>query len=533
MTFRFSRHRPLVMGTEWMITADHPLAAQAGAAVLEAGGNAVDAAVAANLVLGVVRPHMCGLGGDLFALIYAAKAGRFKALNASGRAPARASLEFYRSRGHTVMPENGILTATVPGAIAGWQAALERYGTLGLDRLLARAIDYAEGGFPMYQELRVALEQRRDLLARSPAAAETFLPGGRIPEVGRRLVQPRLARSLRKLADQGPDAFYRGDLGRALVALSEASGGLFGPEDLAGHTVNWVEPLRTGYRGYEVCTQPPNSQGIALLMQANILENFDLAGLGPTSGELVHLMVEAKKLAFADRDRYVCDPDFHPVPVGPMLSKDQAKKRAGLIDPQAAAKSPAPSQLGGGEDTIYLAVVDAQGNAVSLIQSLYEYFGSGVMVPETGMILHNRGRGFSLDPEHVNRIEPGKRPYHTLHPAMILKDGRPRIVLGSPGADGQTQTVMQLTANLLDFGADVQETNEAPRWRSNPDGSLLLEGRFPAETVAHLRARGHDLKVLDDWDMIMGSSQAILIDRERGVLAGGADPRREAYAIGR
>ena len=330
MPTQFSAHRPVVMGTRWMITADHPLAARAGAAILEAGGNAVDAAVGANLVMTVVRPHMCGIGGDLFALIYMAAESKLEALNASGRAPAMATLDAYHAKGYTVVPETGLLTVTVPGAIAGWQAALEKYGTMSLDRLLPYAIDYAQNGFPLYAELRDAIQNRQKFLEQSPAAAETFCRNGQVPEVGQRLLQPRLAESLKILADQGPDAFYHGSLGEALIALCESEGGLIGAQDLADHSVTWLTPLKTTYRGYEICTQPPNSQGIALLMQANILENFDLVGtmkFGQT--ELVHLMVEAKKLAFADRDKYVCDPDFHPVPVDQMLDKGYAKKTGG------------------------------------------------------------------------------------------------------------------------------------------------------------------------------------------------------------
>jgi gamma-glutamyltranspeptidase/glutathione hydrolase len=520
------------MGTKWMITADHPLAAQAGAAVLEAGGNAVDAAVAANLVMTVVRPHMCGLGGDLFALIYMAKDKRFEALDASGRAPYAGNLEVFREKGHKTLPETGILTATIPGAIAGWQAAADKYGTMGLEQLLPKAIYYAANGFPVYAELRGSLEDRRMFLEQSPAASETFFKNGKLPEVGELLVQPRLAESLKMLADRGADAFYRGPLGEALIAFSDATGGLFSQRDLDDHTVTWHEPLKTTYRGYEICTQPPSSQGIALLMQANMLENYDLMSMGGFGRtELIHLMVEAKKLAFADRDKYICDPAFHRVPLEKLLDKNYAKQQIERIDPAVAAPAVAPTDFTGGNDTIFLAVVDGDGNAVSLIQSLFEAFGSCTMVPETGITLHNRGRGFTLEPDHVNCLEPHKRPYHTLHPAMILKDGRPYIVLGTPGADGQTQTIIQLTTSMLDFNANVQEATEAPRWRGNPDGTLQLEGRFPSETIAELKAKGHKVELLSDWHQIMGSSQAILIDTEKGILMGGADPRRQAYAI--
>ena len=522
------------MGTDWMITTDHPLAAQAGASILESGGNAVDAAVAANLVMTTVRPHMCGIGGDLFMLIHMAGDGTFDALNASGRSPAGASLEAYLELGYQTMPETGIHTCTVPGAIAGWQAALERHGTLGLDTLLAKAIPYAENGFPVYAELAYAINERKNHLISAGAAGKTFFPGGDLPRTGQLLVQPMLAQSYRALVNDGPDAFYKGPLGKALVAYSETVDGFFTESDLAAHTVDWQKPLTTDYRGCTIATQPPNSQGIALLMQANLLESRDTGSAGIDSAELVHLMVEAKKLAFADRDAHVCDPAFHSIPVAGLLSKDQARKRLGHINPDKAAEAyPARDFTRGGDDTIYLTVIDANGNAVALIQSLFEAFGSCTMVPETGMMLQNRARGFTLDRHHPNVLAPKKRPYHTLHPAMILKDGRPYIVLGSPGADGQTQTNMQLAVDMLDYGADPQQACEAPRWRSNPDGSLMVESRFPEKTISALKAKGHAVQVLKDYAEIMGSAQAIMLDHETGVLKAGADPRRQAYAIGK
>ena len=530
----YTSHRPVLMGTHWMVTADHPLAARAGAEVLAAGGNAVDAAVAANLVLTVVRPHMCGIGGDLFALIYMKDRNELHALNASGRAPAGASVDLFKQRGYETIPPTDILAATVPGAISGWQSMLEKFGTRGLDTLLATAVDYAENGFPVYADLRLAMVERKPFLMRSESAAPTFFKDQKTPAIGDLLFQRHLARSYRKLAEQGPSAFYGGELGRALVEYSRASGGLFSEGDLDQHTCNWVEPLTTDYRGYQICTLPPNSQGIALLMQANINENFSIADFNPQQAELVHRMVEAKKLAFADRDRYVCDPQFNPVPIKQMLDKSRAGKLAGGIRPGTAATNVQPGEFSaGGSDTVYLAVVDGQGNAVSLIQSLYEEFGSCVMVPETGIVLHNRGLGFTLDPGHPNCLEPGKRPYHTLHPAMLLKDGSPYIVLGTPGADGQTQSVMQLITALIDFGADPQQAMEAPRWRSEPDGTLLMESRFPPETISQLKSKGHAVEPVQNWDEVMGSAQAILIDRSRSILMAGADPRREAYAIGK
>lgn len=517
-----------------MITADHPLAAQAGASVLEDGGNAVDAAVAANLVMTTVRPHMCGIGGDLFMLIYDAKSKSLKTLNASGRAPEKATLDLYREKGYSTMPETGILTCTVPGAIAGWQEALDKYGTRGFDTLIAKAIPYAENGFPVTPDLIESIKEREKVLIDSGESGKIFMPNGHIPNVGQLIQQPKLAETYRQLAENGPDVFYKGPLGEALVRFSDSCGGLISESDLGRHQVNWETPITTDYKGYTIATQPPNSQGIALLLQANLMEKIDLSGLAVDSADLVHQMVEIKKLAFADRDTYVCDPAFHPVPVEQLLDKNKVSDRLSLLDPsQAAPAYPASDFTMGGDDTIYLTVVDAEGNAVALIQSLYESFGSCVMVPETGMVLHNRGRGFSLDLNHPNRLAPAKRPYHTLVPAMILKDGLPYIVYGTPGADGQPQTNIQLLVDMIDFQADPQQANEAPRWRSNPDGTLMIENRFPAETIAKLKQKGHQIQVLEDYAEIMGSSQAILIDRETGILKAGADPRRQAYAIGK
>ncbi len=534
MSNHFATHRPLLMSTNWMITADHPLAVQAGSAVLESGGNAVDAAIAANLVMAIVRPHYCGIGGDLFMLIHMAAKGTIDALNASGRAPAGATLEAYQGLGYQRVPETGIHACTVPGAIAGWQAALEKHGSLGLDTLLARAIPYARDGFPVYPDLVNALKERQAILLAAGAAGETFLPGGAVPRVGQLMVQSKLARSYLTLMEKGPDAFYHGPLGEALIAHSEAMGGFFSEADLCRHTVEWGPPITSDYRGYTLATQPPNSQGIALLMQANMLATHDPAAMAVDSAELIHLMVEAKKLAFVHRDTYVCDPAAHPVPVAEMLSETLARDCADSIDPDRAANGyDARDFTRGGDDTVVLTVVDADGNAVVLIQSLYEAFGSCVMVPETGMVLHNRARGFTLDAVHPNVLAPNKRPYHTLHPAMILKDGRPAILLGTPGADGQTQTNIQVAMALIDFKADPQQAAEAPRWRSNPDGSLMMENRFPEKTIAALKAKGHDVQVIEGYADIMGSSQVIMIDRENGVLKAGADPRRQAYGIGK
>ncbi len=529
----FTSHRPVVMGTNSMITSGHPLASQAGAAILEKGGNALDAAIAANGVLTVVRPHMCSIGGDAFIILHLAREKVTRVLNASGRSPYGAERDFFVDKGMKKLPGKGILTATVPGAVDGWVTVLQAHGTMPLDTLLQRAIEYAEKGFPVYKELSLVIQNEVPLLKSCPASAKIFLPNGKAPKTGELLVQRDLAESLKKIAEGGKDAFYRGEIGRSLLKCSRESGGLFTEKDLEDHRSTWVEPIETTYKGYRICVVPPNSQGIALLMQANIIENFDLATLGHNSTDYVHLFVETKKLVFADRDRYVCDPDFHPVPVKEMLSKGYAKDRMSRIDIIRATVDVSATQFPStGEDTIYLAVADREGNAVSMINSLYEAFGSGTVVEGTGIMLHNRGKDFSLDPARVNAIEPHKRPYHTLSPCMVLKGEHPSMVLGSPGADGQTQTLMQVIANIIDFKADVQEAIESPRWRSNPGNRLFIEGRFPDAVVKGLKAKGHQIELLPDWSAVCGGAQGIIIDHERGVLMGGADPRRQAYAIG-
>jgi gamma-glutamyltranspeptidase/glutathione hydrolase len=528
----FRNHRPPLTGSRWMATADHPLAVQTAASILERGGDAVEALVAANLVMAVVNPHMCGLGGDLFALVYRSEDQQVRALDAAGFAPLKATVEAYLEKGIEQIPDTGIHTCTVPGALAGWQALLDRFGCPGLDTLIGYAIVYAREGFGAYGTLIDAISKRRTQLLVSSEAAPSFLPGGRPPKAGHLIRQPHLADSLALIADRGPEIFYRGELGEKLVDFSTSLGGFFSQEDLADYRVIWRQPLQADYRGYTLATQPPPSQGMALLMQSQVHDQADLGAMKPGSAELVHFMVETKKLAFAERDHYICDPAFHPVPLDHLLSFATAGERAAQIGERAASLPCRFRFARGGEDTVYMTAVDEQGNAAVLIQSLFQEFGSCVMVPGTGLFLHNRGRGFSMNPNHPCCLEPRKRPYHTLQPLMVLDGGLPRILLGTPGADGQTQTNMQVLVNLIDFGVDVQGAVDAPRWRSMPDGELLLENRFPMGTVEQLAGKGHKIVRLDTFSPLLGSAQAILIDRHNGVLTGGADGRRMASVQG-
>lgn len=528
--------RPSTLAVEGMVATPHYLASVAGLRTLQAGGNAVDAAIAANAVLTVVYPHMCALGGDAFFLIWDPSESCLHALNGSGRAPAAASIEALAAAGHTTMPQRGALAVTVPGTVHAWETVLDRFGTFGLGDLLQPAIAYAERGFPVSPGLSRAIEQAKPLLEQQAAAARQFLPGGRVPAPGDILRQPDLAAALRLIAGRGADAFYAGAIGESIVAALRAHGGLMSMDDLAAHRSDWVEPLRTTYRGVELVELPPNTQGVTALQMANIMEGFDVPALGWGSAALIHRCVEAKKLAFADRDRYVTDPERADVPVNRLISKAYAAELRQRIDPERAWVE--GSEAPGGGDTVYLCTVDRSGMAVSLIQSIFQGFGCGLVAEGTGIVLNNRGASFTLDPAAANRLEPRKRPLHTLIPAMLLRDGRPWVVMGTMGGHGQAQTHLQLLLNLVDFGMEPQAAVEAPRWvsgRGTPDDPphvLYLEPGLGADTVTALRRLGHDARTSEPQSSLMGHAQMIEIDRERGILRGGADPRADGYALG-
>jgi gamma-glutamyltranspeptidase/glutathione hydrolase len=525
------------MTTHGLVASPHYLATTAGLQVLQRGGNAVDAAVTTNAVLNVVYPHMCSLGGDAFWLIYPVEEGRLRALNASGRAPYAATRTFFEERGLTSIPRRGLLPVTVPGVVDGWRVALETYGSMSLAQALEPAIAYAQDGFPVSARLSHWIEQHAEVLLNYPTSARIFLKEGRAPRPGEILRQGDLARSLRTIAEEGDEAFYRGRIAKAIVRFCAENGGLLSAQDLADHRSDWVEPIGTTYRGYTVYEFPPNTQGLAALLALNIVEGFDLPSQERQSAEYLHLLIEAKKLAFADRDRYISDPDFIDIPVKELLSKEYAAARRPLIDTRHAARQVSAGNPPGG-DTVHLCVVDGRGNAVSLIQSIYFAFGCGVVAGDTGIILQNRGAYFSLDPSHVNRLDPHKRPFHTLTPAMIFQDDRPYVVLGTMGGDGQPQTHLQVISNIVDFSLDAQEAIEAPRWLSgrfllgDPVDVLNVEGRFPTRVLDGLAAKGHRIKVLEDWAEVMGHAQAIMIAPDSGVLMGGADPRGDGAALG-
>lgn len=519
-----------------VVAAPHYLASSAGARILADGGNAVDAVIACNAVLNVVYPHMCSLGGDAFWLIYDAAGRELHALNGSGRAPAAALPGWYLDRGHDRIPLRGMLSVTVPGAVDSWATALQRFGSRDLDHLLAPAVQYARSGFPVSGKLSAAIHQHEDLLRQNPAAAAAFMPSGRAPRPGALLVQPDLASSLADIGRGGRAAFYQGRIAEAIAATAATLGGLLTAADLAAHTSDWVTPISTTYRGTEVFELPPPSQGAAVLEALNLLDTFDLAGQDQPSTLRAHLMVEAIKLAYADRDQFIADPALADVPTGRLISRDYALQRRAEISLSRAAPVPAEVKLLG--DTVYMCAVDRWGNAVSLIQSICMAFGSGVMVAGAGILLQNRGAGFTLAEDHPNRIAPGKRPFHTLAPAMAFRDGRPWLVFGTMGGEGQPQTQLQVLSNVVDLGLDVQQAIDAPRWLygrfllAEEPGLLRLESCFPEQLSRELSALGHRVRPAGPLDEMMGHAQAIMIDPETGVLSGAADPRGDGAAIG-
>lgn len=535
-----AQNRPDVRGTRGAVTSDHPLASAVGHDVLRRGGNAVDAAVAMAALLAVVRPHMNGVGGDAFAIIREGDGGRVTGLNGSGRAGALATPGFFRERGLDEIPGSGPLSVSVPGTVAAWADAHDRYGSLPWSELLEPAIGYARDGFPVSTRLAADFAQQGDDL--NAPGRELYLPGGRPPAVGSLLRNPALARTLERIAREGADGFYRGPVASALARFLETEGGYLRGTDFEAHTSTWVEPLRSDYLGHTFLVLPPNTQGIALLQQMEMAKTLPISDMGHNTSSYLHGLVELKKLAFADRDRWVTDPEMAEIPVRRLMEPTYLRGRAERVDMDRAAADVPPgigsaTESGGSGDreddgdTVYLTVVDADGNAVSWIQSLFAGFGSGLLEPETGVMLQNRGALFTLDETHPNRVASGKRPYHTLTPAMALRDGGLAFTLGTPGGDSQTQSILQIVHNLLVFGMTPQEAVEAPRYRSYDGLSLALEDRIAPAVRRELAERGHRIRVVEGWTATFGGAQMIYVDPVSGTLAAAADPRREAYAV--
>jgi len=528
--------RSMVITKYGIVAASQPLAARAGVLILERGGNAVDAAIAANSTLGLMEPTSNGIGGDLFAQVYEAKTGKLYGLNSSGWAPAGLTVEFLKSKGVTAMPERGPYTVTVPGAVAGWEALRSRFGTKPFSELLAPAVFYAQNGFPVSEVIARGWDASTKLLSAHPNSKATFLIDGQAPRAGQIFKNPDLASSLKRIAEQGRDGFYRGMTAQAIVAILNENGSPMTLEDLAEFHAEWVTPIETAYRGWTVSEIPPNGQGIAALMMLNLMEQFPLDTYGFHSAKALHVMIEAKKLAYADLLRYVGDPKFSRVPVDALLSKSRAAERARLIDERAAACNVEPSRLEGitdaqGNDTIYMSIVDQEGNIVSLIQSNYAGFGSGLVPKDMGFMLQNRGALFSLEPKHPNMLEPHKRPLHTIIPGFMRK-GDVVIGFGIMGGWNQAQAHAQFVADIADFGFTLQEALEAGRFTKTTFNGcdVQIESLVPESVRAELAALGHDIKVVQPRSGVFGYGQAVM-SRADGVHFGASEPRHDGEAI--
>jgi gamma-glutamyltranspeptidase/glutathione hydrolase len=524
--------RSMVISRNGIVAAESPLAAQAGVQMLERGGNAIDAAVAANAMMGLVAPMSNGIGGDLFAIVYDAKTGKLYGLNASGWAPAGLSIDFLKKQGFQDMPPRGIQSVTVPGAVDGWQRLEDRFGKKKLAEVLAPAIRAAEDGFPVTEWISALWQANAEFLRGNEAAAHTYLPENRAPAVGQIFRNPDLGHSLRLIAQGGRDAYYEGEIAKAIVETSRRHGGTHAEKDFAEYSSEWVDPISTTYRGWTVYELPPNGQGLAALEMLNIMETFPLEKWGLNSAPALHAMIEAKKLAYADLVRYIGDPRFSTLPVKQLLSKDFAAERAKLIDPNNANCNVGPATSLPGSSTIYLSAVDREGNMVSLIQSNFDDFGSGIVPPGTGFILQNRGALFSLDSSSPNALAPRKRPLHTIIPAMMEK-GTTRIAFGIMGGWNQSQAHAQYVSHIVDFNQNIQAAMETARFTkiSFKGCDVELENRVPANVKAELEAKGHVVRMHNGFSNRFGGGQAVMRDYAAGVNYGASDPRKDGAAV--
>jgi gamma-glutamyltranspeptidase/glutathione hydrolase len=530
------------MAAHGMVATSQPLATTVGVEILRRGGNAVDAAIAANAMLGLVEPTGCGIGGDLFAIVWDAETQRLSGLNASGRSPRSLTLDYFRAAGLERIPDDGPLSVSVPGAVDGWFSLHAQFGVRPIAELLAPSISYAREGFPVTEIIAGYWAADAKRFRGNREFASVFLPAGRAPAAGEMFRNPQLADAYALIAAQGRDAFYAGEIAASIEAWVRHAGGFLTRDDLAAHASEHVAPVSTSYRGYHVWELPPNGQGIAALQMLNILEGYDLAGCGFGSAKHLHRLIEAKKLAFEDRARFYADPDFADVPVAQLISKAYAATRRALIRDDGVLATPThgdPAALEAG-DTVYLAAADRAGNMVSLIQSNYLGMGSGVTVRDFGFGLQSRGASFALDPAHPNAFAPGKRPFHTIIPGFLTRAGKPVMAFGVMGAAMQPQGHVQVLTNLIDFGMNVQEAGDAPRVRhdgsSEPTGSRMqgsgrvyLESRFADEAVTGLEALGHDVARAREG---FGGYQAILYDEEQRVYKGASESRKDGCAAG-
>ena len=526
--------RSMVISTGGIVATESPLASQAGVRILEHGGNAVDAAIAANAMMGVVEPMMNGIGGDLFAIVYDAKANKLYGLNASGWAPKGLTIEYLHGLGLRDMPHKGVNTITVPGAVDGWQKLADRFGRKKLSEDLQAAIRTAQDGFPVPEWDAAYWAAEVDLLRADDAAAQLYLPGDRPPRVGQIFKNPELAESLTEIAQHGRDAYYKGDISKKIVEAIKRHNGTMTAQDLAQFASEWAEPISTTYRDWTVYEMPPNGQGLAALEMLNIMENFPLGqkdtGFGSTNA--LHTMIEAKKLAYADMAKYLGDPRGQKIPVGTLISKAWGAERAKLIDADHAACDVSAGVISGGSDTTYLSVVDRDGNMVSLIQSNYSAFGSGIVAPGTGFALQNRGALFVLDPGSPNALAGHKRPRHTIIPGFA-ESGDKRMAFGIMGGWNQAQAHAQFIADIADFHMNIQAAVEAPRFTKYTFNGcdVMMENRINPKVRDELTARGHQIKVLGTFSSEVGGGQAVLRDFAAGVNYGASDPRKDGQAV--
>ncbi len=533
--------RSEVIAPHGMAATSQPLATQIALDVLKRGGSAVDAAIAANAALGLMEPTGCGIGGDLFAIVWDADKQELTGLNASGRAPQAMTLEYFRDNGIDPIPPFGPLPVSVPGAVDGWFELHGRYGRLPMDEILAPAIAYARDGFPVSEVIAYYLTRNEQRIGEFPGFAETFMPDGQLPKKGEMFRNPRLANTYELIAKNGRDEFYKGSIARTIDAHMAEHGGLLNYDDMAAHRSEWVTPVSTNYRGWDVYELPPNGQGIAALQILNVLEGYDIASMGFGSADYLHTLIEAKKLAFEDRAKYYADMDFVDVPVATLISKAYADERRKLIDPdKASLKLPAGDAKLERGDTIYLTVADSDGNMVSLIQSNYRGMGSGVIPGELGFVLQDRAELFALDENHANVVAGGKRPFHTIIPAFVMKDGEPLMSFGVMGGAMQPQGHAQIIVNMIDFGMNLQEAGDAARVNhvgsSSETGDVMtdggvvhLENGFSDAVRAELEAKGHKLGASNGS---FGGYQAIMWDKDEGVYYGASEVRKDGQAAG-
>jgi len=534
--------RSEILARNGMAATSQPLATQVALDILKKGGSAMDAAIAANAVLGLVEPASCGIGGDIFAIVWSAADEKLYGFNGSGRSPRSISIDHFTEHGMDYVPFTGPLPVTVPGCVDGWFALHEKFGKLPMEELLKPAIRYGQEGFPVSEVIAYEMASNYESVKDQPGFGETYMPGGAIPKKGEVFKNPALAGTYEKIAKGGRDAFYKGAIARVIDSYMKEHGGFLSYEDLAAHTSDWVTPVSVNYRGYDIWELPPNGQGTAALQILNILEGYDIAAMGFGSPEYLHVLTEAKKLAYEDRAKFYADPQFNNIPLAELLSEEYAGKRRALIDPEQAADTyPAGDLEIETGNTTYLTVADADGNMVSLIQSIYSEFASGMVPDGLGFVLQNRGQMFNVqDPGHANALEPGKRPFHTIIPAFITKDGKPWMSFGLMGGAVQPQGHAQIVVNIVDFGMNLQEAGDAPRMRhrgsSQPTGSVMrnggtlnLESGFDAKTVRELRKKGHRIS---GGVGIYGGYQAIGVDLVNRVYTGASESRKDGQAAG-